>query len=74
MLQKKHYNVPITGGKDCASVNKTPAHNETFSIGQGIKVTALHTPCHTQDSICYYVEDGDDRAVFTGDTLFIGGT
>ena len=36
-------------------------------------MTALHTPCHTQDSICYFAEDGDDRAVFTGDTLFIGG-
>jgi hydroxyacylglutathione hydrolase len=36
-------------------------------------VTALHTPCHTQDSICYFMEDGNDRAVFTGDTLFIGG-
>ena len=34
---------------------------------------ALHTPCHTQDSICYYFQDGDQRAVFTGDTLFIGG-
>ena len=34
---------------------------------------ALHTPCHTQDSICYFFEDGNDRAVFTGDTLFIGG-
>lgn len=37
---------------------------------------SLHTPCHTQDSICYYMEDkeNDERAVFTGDTLFIGGT
>ena len=36
-------------------------------------MTALHTPCHTQDSICFYFEDGPERAVFTGDTLFIGG-
>lgn len=66
--------MPIIGGKDCNKVNKTPAHNETFKIGQNIKVTALHTPCHTQDSICYFMEDGEDRVVFTGDTLFIGGT
>lgn len=35
----------------------------------------LYTPCHTTGSICYYVTDdsGDDKAVFTGDTLFIGG-
>jgi len=69
----KSFSVPIIGGKDCAKVSKTPSHGETFTVGDGIKVKALHTPCHTQDSICYLFEDGDDRAVFTGDTLFIGG-
>lgn len=36
---------------------------------------ALHTPCHTQDSICFAFTDTttNQRAVFTGDTLFIGG-
>ena len=34
---------------------------------------ALYTPCHTQDSICWYMEDGSEKVVFTGDTLFIGG-
>ena len=37
----------------------------------------LATPCHTQDSICYYVTDPTDVShpggLFTGDTLFIGG-
>lgn len=69
----KSYDVPIIGGKDCAKVNQVPGHGEMFTIGQGIKVKALHTPCHTQDHICYLFEDGDERAVFTGDTLFIGG-
>lgn len=50
----------------------TPTHNSTFNLGS-IKITALHTPCHTQDSICFFFEDGTQRAVFTGDTLFIGG-
>lgn len=71
--QLKSYNVPIIGGKDCDKVSQTPKHGETFTIGEGIKVKALHTPCHTQDSICFLMEDGKDRAVFTGDTLFIGG-
>lgn len=35
------------------------------------------TPCHTQDSICYYVTDEVNKnhpgGVFTGDTLFIAG-
>ncbi|KAK5293326.1 Cytoplasmic glyoxalase II [Cryomyces antarcticus] len=71
--QLKHYKLPIIGGKDCSKVTKTPKHGETFTIGDSIKVKALHTPCHTQDSICYLFEDGNDKAVFTGDTLFIGG-
>ena len=64
----------VIGGKDCQAVTKTPEHKATFQIGQNIAVTALHTPCHTQDSICWFMEDDDDRVVFTGDTLFIGGT
>jgi len=72
-LQLKKYKVPVIGGKDCDHVSETPSHNSTFTIGENIKVRALHTPCHTQDSICYLFEDGNDKAVFTGDTLFIGG-
>ncbi len=70
----KDLKLPIIGGKDCKSVTKTPKHEETFKIGQRISVKALHTPCHTQDSICWLMEDGDEKVVFTGDTLFIGGT
>ena len=63
----------MIGGKDCQAVTKTPKHEETFKIGQRITVRALHTPCHTQDSICWFMEDGQDKVVFTGDTLFVGG-
>ena len=62
----------IYGGKDCEAVTKTPAHNDSIKVGN-VKLTALHTPCHTQDSICWFAEDGSDKAVFSGDTLFIGG-
>jgi glyoxylase-like metal-dependent hydrolase (beta-lactamase superfamily II)/rhodanese-related sulfurtransferase len=37
---------------------------------EGIALTALHTPGHTQDSYCFLM---DDR-IFTGDTLLIRGT
>jgi hydroxyacylglutathione hydrolase len=63
----------IIGGKDCEGVTKTPKHGETFKIGD-ITVKSVHTPCHTQDSICYFMEDTTGKAVFTGDTLFHGGT
>lgn len=66
-------NTPVIAGRDSPHVTKTPGHKETFKIGEGITVEALHTPCHTQDSICYYVQDGNEKAVFTGDTLFIAG-
>ncbi|KAF7122129.1 hypothetical protein CNMCM5793_000085 [Aspergillus hiratsukae] len=70
----KHFGkLPVIGGKKCQSVTRTPAHGETFKIGERISVKALHTPCHTQDSICYYMQDGDEKVVFTGDTLFIAG-
>ncbi|RFU31257.1 hypothetical protein B7463_g5053, partial [Scytalidium lignicola] len=62
----------IIGGKDCEAVSKTPQDGETFKIGD-ILVKALYTPCHTQDSICYYMQDGDQKVVFTGDTLFHAG-
>lgn len=75
-LQLSHFpdlKLSVIGGKDCEAVTKTPKHEESFKIGQKISVKALHTPCHTQDSICWLMEHGDDRVVFTGDTLFIGG-
>ncbi|TQS32203.1 hypothetical protein Golomagni_07490, partial [Golovinomyces magnicellulatus] len=62
----------IIGGKDCEGVSQTPAHGETFKIGD-ITVKGVHTPCHTQDSICYFMEDSTGKVVFTGDTLFISG-
>lgn len=67
--------VPVVGGKDCAVVTRTPKDREEFKIGSSITVTPLYTPCHTQDSICYYMADSatDQKVVFTGDTLFIGG-
>lgn len=50
------------------------AFNEGNAIALGnSKLTALHTPGHSPDSICVLLEhDGKQKAVFTGDTLFIG--
>ncbi|KAJ2906641.1 hypothetical protein MKZ38_000896 [Zalerion maritima] len=65
---------PVIGGKDCSGVTLTPAHGEGFPLGS-IKVRGLYTPCHTQDSICWYMEDEEkgQKVVFSGDTLFHGG-
>ncbi|NQY06300.1 MAG: MBL fold metallo-hydrolase [Flavobacteriaceae bacterium] len=47
--------------------------NEEFSIGDA-KLRLLHTPGHTMESSCYLLVDEKDqeKALFTGDTLFIG--
>ncbi|ODQ58151.1 hypothetical protein WICANDRAFT_95510 [Wickerhamomyces anomalus NRRL Y-366-8] len=51
-------------------------NGEVLKLGDSIEITAIHTPCHTQDSICYYATDKanpDQKFVFTGDTLFTAG-
>lgn len=47
--------------------------NQIFEIGD-IKIKVLHTPGHTMESSCYLLidENGVEKAIFTGDTLFIG--
>ncbi|MBS1730049.1 MAG: MBL fold metallo-hydrolase [Bacteroidetes bacterium] len=49
-------------------------HGETFSLGNCM-LKVLHTPGHTMESTCYLLldENGKPKAVFTGDTLFVGG-
>jgi len=43
-----------------------------LEIGE-IKLKALNTPGHSPDSICILLEhEGKDKALFSGDTLFIG--
>jgi len=39
----------------------------SFPLGE-LEVRIIHTPGHTEDSICLYVGD----SLFTGDTLFVG--
>jgi len=46
---------------------------QEIDLGEGVKLQAIHTPGHSPDSISIVLSDkGKDKAVFTGDTLFIG--
>jgi glyoxylase-like metal-dependent hydrolase (beta-lactamase superfamily II)/rhodanese-related sulfurtransferase len=47
--------------------------NQVFEIGD-VTLQVLHTPGHTLESSCYLLKDatGNDHAIFTGDTLFVG--
>ncbi|KOM41014.1 hypothetical protein LR48_Vigan04g121200 [Vigna angularis] len=50
-------------------------NEDRVSLGADINILSLHTPCHTKGHISYYVtgKEGEQPAVFTGDTLFIAG-
>ena len=56
------------------SFNKLSAKDgQEFKIGD-VTIVAIHTPGHTLESMTYLLKDenGDDHAIFTGDTLFLG--
>jgi hydroxyacylglutathione hydrolase len=50
------------------------ADGDSFKVGK-MKIICIHTPGHTNDSMCYAVADTavsqDPIIVFTGDTLFV---
>lgn len=47
--------------------------NEVFQLGD-VSIRVIHTPGHTMESTCYLLHDetGKPKALFSGDTLFIG--
>ncbi|WP_183566690.1 rhodanese-like domain-containing protein [Mucilaginibacter sp. SP1R1] len=63
----------------CSRLTGATYPHETFDDGDtiqlnDIKLKAINTPGHSPDSICILVEDenGNEKAIFTGDTLFVG--
>ncbi|MEC7244378.1 MAG: MBL fold metallo-hydrolase, partial [Bacteroidota bacterium] len=69
------YNVPIIFGPHADtnfnSINKEDG--EIIILGD-IQIKVIHTPGHTLESVCYLLfdEKSNQKALFTGDTLFIG--
>lgn len=55
----------------CAS--HTFEDGEIISVGE-LKIKAIHTPGHTNDSYSFVVEQDNQVYLFTGDTLLIRGT
>ncbi len=45
------------------------ADGDGFTVGD-LAVVTVHTPGHTPGSCCYLVEQGDERLLVAGDTLF----
>ncbi|CAL5189558.1 unnamed protein product [Lathyrus oleraceus] len=68
----KVYGGSIDNVKGCTNAVE---NGDKVHLGADINVLALHTPCHTNGHISYYVtgKENEVPAVFTGDTLFIAG-
>jgi len=63
---------PMLYGDTCPQTGITVADGAHFALGS-LTARILHTPGHTNDSICIHI----GNALFTGDTLFtgkVGGT
>jgi glyoxylase-like metal-dependent hydrolase (beta-lactamase superfamily II) len=58
----QHKNSPLPKDISCSD-------SDILSIGN-LKLKVIHTPGHSQDSICLLCDDG--KFVLTGDTLFVG--
>uniref|UniRef100_A0A6A7FPX0 hydroxyacylglutathione hydrolase n=2 Tax=Hirondellea gigas TaxID=1518452 RepID=A0A6A7FPX0_9CRUS len=68
----------VYGGDDrIGALTDKVQHGDTITIGN-LTINCIATPCHTTGHICYYVTSSEPSdthrpAVFTGDTLFLGG-
>jgi len=74
-LNKALGNVDVYGGDDrIPALNKKVGKGDTFKIG-GITCKVHFTPCHTTGHVLYECQDASspNAALFTGDTLFVGG-
>jgi glyoxylase-like metal-dependent hydrolase (beta-lactamase superfamily II) len=69
----------LTGSPVRAVREKHTKGADTLSPGEvieaaGLRITVLATPGHTDDSVSFLVEHGDEKAVVTGDTILGRGT
>lgn len=73
-MSRKIPGIPVYGGRlDNVQACTMPLdHMNEITFGS-ISVVALHTPGHTRGSISYFCTESDQKAVFTGDTLFVAG-
>ena len=64
----------IFGPNADTSFQSTIARDYQFFKFGKLKIQVIHTPGHTMESSCFLLYDEDDKpkAIFTGDTLFIG--
>ncbi len=70
---KKKFGCKVFGGdKRISGIDEIMGDGQKLRLGD-LEITALTTPGHTSGGISFLVEAGEEKAVFTGDTLFVGG-
>lgn len=57
------------GGISFLAAEKTLTDGEIIHVGK-MSIEVIHTPGHTNGSICLLVKDGDEKFLLAGDTLF----
>jgi glyoxylase-like metal-dependent hydrolase (beta-lactamase superfamily II)/rhodanese-related sulfurtransferase len=67
----RQLNIPVVMHRSSPApfVDLRLSSGELLAVGR-LRLQSMHTPGHTQDSMCLMIED----RVFTGDTLLIGAT
>jgi glyoxylase-like metal-dependent hydrolase (beta-lactamase superfamily II)/rhodanese-related sulfurtransferase len=48
-------------------------NGQELSLGDSASIAVIHTPGHTEDSLCFLLSTGKKSYLFTGDTLFVNG-
>eukprot|EP01119_Soliformovum_irregulare_P016388 TRINITY_DN4725_c0_g1_i1.p1 TRINITY_DN4725_c0_g1~~TRINITY_DN4725_c0_g1_i1.p1 ORF type:complete len:258 (-),score=55.11 TRINITY_DN4725_c0_g1_i1:35-808(-) len=73
-LLEKVPDIPVYGGDDrITAINSKVKDQDTLKVGD-LSVKVHFTPCHTSGHVLYEATTGSEPgALFTGDTLFIGG-
>lgn len=73
-FSSSHGPLKVYGGDDrIGALTDKVKQDDVIQLGN-LTIRCLFTPCHTTGHICYFIESpAGERAVFTGDTLFLGG-
>jgi len=76
-MKQLYPDLKIYGGDErVEGINKIVKNGDVIKIGDNLQVLVHFTPCHTKGHVLYELVDLSEkqaRAIFTGDTLFIGG-
>jgi glyoxylase-like metal-dependent hydrolase (beta-lactamase superfamily II) len=65
---------PVLAAEPAYTNGGDPLDRDESLGGNGVEIQVVDTPGHTRDSVCFLVECGNDRAMFTGDTILGRGT